>query len=368
MSSSKSVMSTTASSAVKTAIRNSASATTCTAFIPALDESRLKVIQEATGATLTPLEPLGAAVQGLDLKGPRPNQEVMAALELEMAHRGFLVFKQQYNMTTEDLVEATQWWGGRAMHSTHGVHPATPPGPAKRHIFRLSNDRSHGILGVGPQWHNDGSFEEAPFSHVAYHILETGGGGTHFCHQGAAFDALPKDVQNFWSRLTSVNSNTGVAHPVVHEHYLSQRKSVWLHMGMTGAVLEKTTEDGSFRLLNQDEMKELFNKYNDLLNQGFEQGYAIQYDYEEGDVLFIDNYAVGHRASPEAHQPSKDVGLRILHRATGKAPFQGFEPHFGLHQYMDIHGPNPFSNSDNEGVWIGGGIGFRYDPTLHYQN
>ena len=64
------------------------------------------------------------------------------------------------------------------MHSTHGVHPEAP----NRHIFRLANDRSVGILGVGPQWHNDGSFERAVFSHVGYHIVRVaeGGGGTIF--------------------------------------------------------------------------------------------------------------------------------------------------------------------------------------------
>ena len=37
---------------------------------------------------------------------------------------------------------ASCWWGGKELHSTHGVHPATPD--ANRHIFRLSNDQRHG--------------------------------------------------------------------------------------------------------------------------------------------------------------------------------------------------------------------------------
>lgn len=87
---------------------------------------------------------------------------------------------------------ASEYWGGRRIHSTHGVHPAAP----NEHIFRLSNDPNHGILGVGPQWHNDGSFELKTFSHVGYHIVRVpeNGGDTHFSHQGAAFDALPKET------------------------------------------------------------------------------------------------------------------------------------------------------------------------------
>jgi taurine dioxygenase len=372
--------STTAGSTSTTTASSAASCpVSTTAYIPSLDKDRLSLIEtNVPGAKLRPLEPIGAAVYGIDLTHERPSDPTIEALEAEMANRGFLVFKDQPNVTSDQLVEATQWWGGRQMHSTHGVHPATPPGPNMRHIFRLANDRSHGILGVGPQWHNDGSFEAAPFSHVAYHIIRVAeqGGGTHFCHQGAAYDRLTPPQQEFWSRLTSVNSNSGVLHPLVHMHPISQRMSIWLHMGMTGAVIEKLKDEEGFRLLNPAEMKELFITYNALLDQGLESdssssssssSYAIPYEYEEGDVLFIDNYAVGHRASPEAHQPASVQGLRIMHRTTGKAPFTAFSPQFGLPLYVDINGPSPFGD-DEEGVWIGGGIGFQFDEKLHFQN
>ncbi len=103
--------------------------------------------------------------------------------------------------------------GAREIHSTHGVHPATPG--RNRHIFRCSNDSPHGILG----------------------------GGTHFAHQGAAFDALPKEKQEFREGLVSVNSASSVTHPVVHTHPISGHKSVWLHLGMTGAVIERLPDD-----------------------------------------------------------------------------------------------------------------------------
>ena len=107
-----------------------------------------------------------------------------------------------------------------------------------------------------------------------YHIVRVpeGTGGTVFAHQGAAFDALPAADQERWQRLISVNSNSGVLHPLVHEHPISRRKSVWLHLGMTGAVLELDRDEGSksaqHRLLQHDEMKRLFHQYNDLLNAG----------------------------------------------------------------------------------------------------
>jgi taurine dioxygenase len=337
----------------------------CAALVPPLDSSRVKTIEQA-GITIRALDPMGAEISGLDLRSGLPEPAVLKALEQEMATRGFFVFKKQ-SLSVDELLSASEWWGGQEIHSTHGVHPATPG--RNRDIFRLSNDQEHGILGVGPQWHNDGSFVSGTFSHVGYHIIRPAenGGGTYFAHQGAAFDVLPKEKQEFWSRLVSVNSNSGVLHPVVHEHPISKRKSVWLHLGMTGAVIEKlpgdSDADPEFRLLGQLEMENLFNEYNDVLNAGTTDGYSINYEYEDGDCIFIDNLAVSHRASPEAHLPASVQGLRILHRTTVKAT-QDFAPSFGLPQFMEINGPSPFG----KGVWQGGGIGFRWNEGIHMQN
>jgi len=336
--------------------------------IPQLDPKTIDLVEKA-GGRIEPLDPIGAVVYGIDLTSTTkpPSESLIAALQTDaMATRGFLVFKgQDPKMSVEDELTAITLWGSRTLHSTHGVHPATPDG--NHHIFRLSNDQRHGILGVGPQWHNDGSFVPGTFSHVGYRIVvppKDGAAGTQFCHQGAAYDALPPDRQDFWERLTTVNSNGGVLHPAVHEHPISKRKSIWLHLGMTGAVIEKEKDEDGFRLLKEDEMKQLFHEYNNVLNAGVENGtYGIAYTYEEGDFIIIDNLAVAHRASPEAHMAPDKVGLRIMHRTT-IAAMQNFIPKFGLPPFMDLYGPSPFG----EGVWKGGGIGFRWDDSIHMQN
>ena len=349
--------------------------TLASAILP-VDPKRAALI-EKEGLKVRPLEPLGVEIYGADVRTRLP-EPVIEALEAEMANRGFIVFKHQTDLSPDELVEASKWWGAREIHSTHGVHPATPG--RHRHIFRCSNDSRHGILGVGPQWHNDGSFEAATFSHSAYYMARAPerGGGTHFAHQGAAFDALPKEKQAFWERLVSVNSASSVTHPVVHTHPISGRKSVWLHLGMTGAVIERLPDDeltldqlktmpasaDKFRLLNEDAMKALFNDYNDLLNESFDGGYGIRYHYDTGDLLFIDNWAVAHRASPEAHLPAEQQGLRIMDRVTIKAR-QNLAPHFGLPQYINMAGPHPFNK---DGVWQAGGVGFRWKDDIRMQN
>jgi taurine dioxygenase len=331
--------------------------------LPSLDPSRVGIIEEF-GGEIIPLEPLGAQVSGVDLScDVPPPADVINALEQEMAVRGFLVFKNEKQLDAEDFLRASCWWGGKELHSTHGVHPATPGG--NRHIFRLSNDRQHGIPGVGPQWHNDGSFNSDTFSHSGYHIIRPAerGGGTYFAHQGAAHDALTEEQKERWARLSSVNSASGVVHPLVHEHPISKRKCIWLHLGMTGAVIEKLRGEDGFRLLQADELADLCHAYNDILNAGLENGYAVAYEYRENDCVFIDNLAVAHRAAPEAHMPVEQQGLRIMHRSTVRG-VEDLAPGFGLPQHVDIQGRNPFST----GVWQSGGTGFRWDESARLQN
>jgi taurine dioxygenase len=337
--------------------------TTAQRTIPKLDPDRVAII-ERFGGEIIPLDPIGAQVSGIDLTSDiSPPREVLDALELEMARRGFLVFKNDQELGHEGFLRASCWWGGRELHSTHGMHPATPDG--NPHIFRLSNDRRHGIPDVGPQWHNDGSFIPATFSHSGYHIIRPAehGGGTHFAHQGIAYEALPGDIKERWGRLSSVNSASGVVHPMVHEHRLTGQKCIWLHLGMTGAVIEALPEDGRYRLLDADEMKRLCHDYNDILNAGFDAGYATAFEYQKNDCVFIDNLAVAHRAAPEAHMPVEQQGLRIMHRSTVRGTHD-LAPKFDLPQHVNIDGANPLG----EGVWQGGGIGFRWDDGIPMRN
>lgn len=337
--------------------------------IPGIREEHVTLLK-THGIEVSPIEPLGARVHGFDLKAAgvsEPPAEVLKTLEMCMAERGYLVFAGQGVLSGDEQVRASMLWGGRQMHSTHGVHPKAP----NKHIFRLSNDPNVGIKGVGPQWHNDGSFEVGVFSHVGYHIVKVPehGGDTQFAHQGAAFDALPPEKQRLWSRCVSVNATSGVLHPMVHDHPISKRRSAYLHLGMTGGILEKV-EDG-FRLMEEEELREVFNDYNDLMNAGLPSNggnYAISYPYQEGDCIFIDNLAICHRASEAAHAPTSQQGLRILHRSTIKAP-QNFSPGFGLPDTVTrdiLHAAD--AKSGGNGVFVAGGLGFRWDDSIKMQN
>ena len=172
-----------------------------------------------------------------------------------------------------------------------------------------------------------------------------------------------------WQRRVSINSNSGAVHALVHMHPISGRKSVWLHLGMTGAVLEMRpgvqrvyNPETDLRLLDEAEMTQLFNRYNDLMN---EPAHSTEHHYVPGDCVIIDNLAIAHRASLQAHSCPTKQGLRILHRTTvqGMLSFDP-QPEFGLPSTIYIHGKSPFG----PGVFQGGGTGFRWDPNIRLQN
>ncbi len=181
-----------------------------------------------------------------------------------------------------------------------------------------------------------------------------------------------KKLKDYWSRLVSINATSGVLHPMVHDHPISGRRSVYLHLGMTGGILERSLDsDGGWRLLEHDELLKVFRSYNELLNSGFglngnDGKYAMSYPYRQGDCIFIDNWAIAHRASPEAHMDQSKQGLRILHRTTVKSPRPGPLPPKGL---PSIATQELLMSADRgEGVFVAGGLGFRWDPNIHMQN
>eukprot|EP00929_Paragymnodinium_shiwhaense_P032441 TRINITY_DN17972_c0_g1_i2.p1 TRINITY_DN17972_c0_g1~~TRINITY_DN17972_c0_g1_i2.p1 ORF type:complete len:471 (-),score=89.32 TRINITY_DN17972_c0_g1_i2:559-1971(-) len=394
-------------------------------LVPPLSPRRVAFLA-AAGVTLRALMPTGAEVIGFDLKKTRtplqvaakkavdqnrePYRHVVALfdkdyqalvnlvldiLEAEMACRGFLVFKQQGVLSGDQQNEASALFGAKELHSTHGVHPKAP----NRHIFRLSNLQAEGTLGVGPQWHNDGSFEEHVFSHVAYHIVSAPkeGGETEFAHQGGAFDSLPLERQAYWRALVSVNSNSGVLHPAVHKHPCSGRESVWLHLGMTGGIIQESPKDsGKWRLLPEAELRTVFHEYNDLMNAGTATQaeaaanataatklFGLTYHYEPGDFIVIDNWAVSHRASASAHElykprktsKAEQTVPRILHRTTIKSKYGAFSAGRGLPGTVTqkiLESANSMTmkttGKKEQGVWVPGGLGYRWDESIHMQN
>ena len=100
----------------------------------------------------------------------------------------------------------------------------------------------------------------------------------------------------------------------VSQHPISGRTSLFLHLGMTGGVLEKVPSAGdashSFRLLEHRELQQLCMEFDALLERGAEV-YTLNHAYAPGDCVFIDNLAIAHRASTQAHGATISLSLSL---------------------------------------------------------
>ena len=358
---------------------------------PATREGAVRVL-EAFGASAAPLSPCGVEVAGLDVAGVggRLPPDVAGALEVLMAEHGLVLLRRQGRPRSEHGVRGTflsgeeqcalsECFGRGELHSTHGVHPKAPC----RDVFRLSNDPDQGFNSVGPEWHCDGAFCRDVFSHVVYHIVKApeGPGDTRFAHLGQAHDALPARVQARLARCASVNSNGGAVHPLAAPHPRSGRTSLFLHLGMTGAVLETPPPDRSPRppappgpyaafaetppdlptatrpdlrhasAWRDEDLEAFFVAYNDLCD-----GLAYSHKWAEGDVIIVDNLAVTHKAAPGAHAPTS--GLRILHRTTVLSE-RNHDPPPGLKlpHTLETGADCPFGP---RAAWREGYVGYRW--------
>ena len=224
--------------------------------LPPIDPAHAAIIQKF-GAEIKALDPIGAQVSGVDLSSKdAPPPELVEVLEREMAQRGFLVFKNDAQLDAEDFLRASCLWGGQELHSTHGVHPQTPGGSAT--IFRLSNDERHGR---SPMSGRNGTvtavscrrrFPLGPHHPAGRERRRHAFRASGPCLRGAAGGPTgavePPVLGEFRLRR---RAPAGARHPV------SGQSCIWLHLGMTGAVIEKLPDRDGFSLLHADDLQQL---------------------------------------------------------------------------------------------------------------
>lgn len=303
---------------------------------------------------LRPMVPCGVEVLGFDVRKRHP-PEVLRELEQAMAKFGFALFRGQSTLSGIEQCILSEMWGTGQLHSTHGVHRRAP----NQHVFRLSNDPDEGFNEVGPEWHHDGAFVQNVFGHVVYHAVRAPrcGGETVFAHTGDAYDALPAEIQQEWEWLASVNSNGGIVHPLIYNHPRSGRRSVFLHLGMTGAMIRcdgrpnAKAWDG-IDAMDEAEIRSLFEVHSRNLD-----GIAYKHRWREGDVVVLDNLAVAHKAEASAYQLHN--GLLILHRTTIAGDWPLVPPSdFRIPPLLDTAGPSPFGSRKH--VWTSGYSGLPW--------
>lgn len=145
--------------------------------------------------------------------------------------------------------------------------------------------------GSGVFWHSDNSYHENPSYLSVFQMIKipTSGTTTSF----ASFINLYKNLDNKdklqW-RDYAVVYRDSVVHPLLWIHPFNGKRTVYFDIGFSTDILNHSNNG---KLLPVKESNQIFNYINERLSN---EPSLIEHDWEEGDIIILDNYAVAHRA------------------------------------------------------------------------
>ncbi|MSQ75205.1 MAG: TauD/TfdA family dioxygenase [Rhodoferax sp.] len=250
---------------------------------------------------------VGACIDGLDASKPLSAQQQLWLSDALHQH-GFIVLKKQ-SLSPSELVRFAQYWGEPSPHVIDTFHHPQDP-----RVLILSNvvkdGRATGLADAGTYFHTDYSYLAVPARCTILHALDmpSGGNGTTFANQAAAYDDLSalrkkqiadlvvrhhygnRDDLNHKSRtvasvLTAEQAGrvTWVHHPLVKKHPFTGRRALYAVSG------------SSFGIEGMDDAEALA-LLRELSAHSTQAHYRHTHDYDNGDLIVWDNSLLLHAA------------------------------------------------------------------------
>lgn len=272
---------------------------------------------------ITTLSGVGAEITDVDLR--RVTDGEMDAIREAYADRGVVFFREQ-DLREEDHLAFAERFGPIDVNRFFAAHPRHPQ------IALVIKEPEH-ELNIGGGWHTDHSYDAEPAMGsilVARDVPERGG-DTRFLSMYAAAETLPDELRAkvegrraihsakhvFGSRRAAEQEDsvegghTGrignssaadvlddVTHPVIIEHPLSGKESLYVNPGFTIGI------EG----LDDVESKDLLEE---LLTHADNPAHEHRFQWRPGSIAFWDNRATWHFALNDY------AGLRReMHRIT----------------------------------------------------
>ncbi len=250
---------------------------------------------------------VGASIDGLDASKPLSDQQQLWLSDALHQH-GFIVLKKQ-SLSPSELVRFAQYWGEPSPHVIDTFHHPQDP-----RVLILSNvvkdGRPTGLADAGTYFHTDYSYLAVPARCTILHALDmpSGGNGTTFANQAAAYDDLSalrkkqiaalvvrhhygnRDDLNHQSRtvasvLTAEQAGrvSWVHHPLVKKHPFTGRRALYAVSG------------SSFGIEGMDDVQALA-LLRELSTHSTQDRYRHTHDYANGDLVVWDNSLLLHAA------------------------------------------------------------------------
>lgn len=279
--------------------------------------------------------PLGAEVQGIDLRQPIPGA-VAEALRQVWYEYLILLFRNQ-QMSDEDLVACGEIFGGLQDGATQvyfekaGIAYDPHYVPGFPQIVAISNLDENGVpvkenAGLGSldvDWHSDNSYVDTPPAGSMLYSIEVpqnAGGDTYFSNQYVAYETLPVElacaIEGRYQIHDRSRNSAGVlrpglnlpkttaevegpAHPLVRVHPGSGRRALYLG--------RRRAPPSNYILgMRDDESEALLAA---LWDHATQPEFAWRHVWRKGDAVLWDNRCAMHRRDPIA-----DGNARVMHR------------------------------------------------------
>lgn len=291
--------------------------------------------EQTSGITINKRHPcIGAEILGVDLSAPMDEATFQLIHQAWLDHL-LLIFPAQSISDAEQIAFARRF-------GELEIHPSKDHRSSEHaEIYRVANVDERGqilapegeawrYLNITWLWHSDSSFREIPSTGSILHGIEVTGAGnggeTLFCNLYAAFDALPRAMQQRIEGLRVLHSHDAVLRrgagidksskyenippveqPLVRRHPQTGRKSLFL---------SPHTMDGVIGLGEQQGQELL----DELIEFAIADRFVYRHVWAAQDVIMWDNRCTMHAVTPYDNANVR----RIMHRATiaGDAPVQ----------------------------------------------
>ena len=262
---------------------------------------------------------LGAEVRGVDLR--ELDDDRFARVHAAWLEHQVILFRGQ-QLSDQDLIAFSRRFGALDHAPVQENGRRFVQGLPEIYVVSnvLENGVAIGSLGSGEAtWHTDMSYlDDPPKASVLYALeVPTSGGDTWFCSMYAAWDALPRSLQQQAERLRVKHDGTynsggyvrdgvtptddpreapGAIHPLAPLHPETRRRGLYLGR-RRNAYIEGLALDESDAFLDR------------LWSLATADGHTWRHTWQVGDLVLWDNRCTMHRR--DAFDPG---ARRIMHR------------------------------------------------------
>lgn len=268
-------------------------------------------------------EHIGAEVRGVDLRQSL-NCFTRQRIHDALIENVVIVIRDQSFTSTEYRQAAEQF--GELMEDQNRMYLADgePLVSVLSNRLKASNGKPAKV-GANAIWHTDHTNQECPPKFTGLYAVElpNSGGGTSVCNMRAAYEALPREMQERLGAMNTANTLISserfkvanpdilaaqktsklrpMIHPLIRVHPDNGTKAIWFHKSKAETVTG----------LNAEETQ---NFLEELLETAIKPEFTYLHNWRMGDMLLIDNRAAMHKAGHDFDHSQHRHLYRILVR------------------------------------------------------